>query len=161
MEVLIMGKPNRLAERLIELLERDWDAGCIEWHADNDPTQYGPRLSLRCATVTASRYALILATGVNPAGMDSAHGPCHNRRCVNPLHLRWATRAENLADRVRDGTVNHGERQGSAKLRSADVRVIRRRVADGETQTGVAAEFGICQPHVSRIVRRLDWAHLA
>ena len=99
-----MGKTNRHAPRLIELLETDWDAGCILWTADDDPSGYGPRLSLYGHTMSAARYALILATGINPAGLDVAHGPCHNRLCVNPLHLRWATRRENAADRRRDGT---------------------------------------------------------
>lgn len=29
---------------------------------------------------------------------------CHNRGCVNPRHLRWGTRQDNIADRILDGT---------------------------------------------------------
>ena len=51
----------------------------------------------------------------------AAHAPiiCHDPSCINPQHLRWATRAENMADRALDGT-NTGSCSGPKGLRRAD-----------------------------------------
>ena len=57
--------------------------------------------------------------------LEAAHGPCHNRLCFNPRHLSWSTRAENNADRKRDGTHNDNEANGRCKLADVDVARIR------------------------------------
>jgi len=48
--------------------------------------------------IGAHRMALVLTVGPAPRrGLHAAHS-CHNRTCVNPAHLRWATQRENLKD---------------------------------------------------------------
>ena len=92
--------------------------------------------------------------GPRPPGAEAAHGPCHQPRCWNGRHLRWATSAENQADRDRDGTSQHGERNGNVKLSTADVDEIRRLWARGDmTQGIIARRFDISQSTVSLIVR--------
>jgi hypothetical protein len=82
-------------------------------------------------------------------------GNGHNNRADN---LRWATQSENLADRVRHGTHERGERNRCAKLTEDVIRIIR-----GETasESLVAVRFGISQSHVNRIKNRVAWAHVA
>ena len=65
---------------------------------------------------TAHRVAMILYTGKDNQGMDVAHGPCHNRLCVNPLHLKWAERVENVGDMRRDGTALIGDKSLFMKI---------------------------------------------
>jgi len=79
--------------------------------------------------------------------------------CINPRHLRWATRLENEEDKRLHGTVARGEHQGMSKLTEADVRAIRE-LARTLPQREVARRFGVRQENVSSIVRRASWAWL-
>ena len=52
-------------------------------------------------------YVCEQAHGPKPTERSIAcHAPviCHNRLCVNPAHIRWATHSENAYDMVLDGT---------------------------------------------------------
>ena len=65
--------------------------------------------------------------GVHQAACEHRHGPapsakhevahrCGVRRCMNYRHIRWATRAENIADKLIHGTHNRGERNWNNRL---------------------------------------------
>lgn len=77
-------------------------------------------------------------------------------------NLEWVTRSENLHHRYdvlkHGGTGARGEANGAAKLTEIEVREILRRCATGETQTKVAADYGITQANVSDIARGKTWA---
>lgn len=109
----------------------------------------------------AHRLVYTLLVGPIPDGLDIMH-TCDNPPCVNPAHLRVATHRENMLDKCAKGRANmpRGEAAGQAKLTEDQVRDIRRRVAAGETQRRVAAEYGISQPAVGYIVRRMTWSHV-
>lgn len=53
-----------------------------------------------------------------------------------------------------------GENNGHARLREREVREIRKRAAEGETQEVLAAAFGVDDSHISLIVRRKRWKHV-
>ncbi len=81
-----------------------------------------------------------------------------NRLC----NLEHVSRGRNMAEAYRMGARNStGERNGNAKLTSADVRFIRRRYSSGVTQQALADRFGLDQTTVSDIVRRQLWKHVA
>ena len=93
--------------------------------------------------------------------LEAAHGPCHEPACFNPLHLSWRTRAENEADKKRDGTHNDNEANGRCELSDVDVDRIRklykgpqhwRRPKTGPTLLELAKEFGCGQTQIARIV---------
>ena len=123
----------------------------------------------------ASGYGMIWVDGkfrrIHILACELLHGPkqpgqevchsCRNRNCFNPRHLRWGTRAENMADTLRDGTRICGERHCMAKLTARDVLEIRRKYATGEfPQALLAAMFGVTQPQISFIVNRKLWKHI-
>ena len=95
------------------------------------------------------------------AGMDAAHqcGRGH-RGCVNDRHLYWATRAQNLADRVGHGTANRGRRNGQAKLDEAQAREILALKDSGVLQKEVAGRYGVSRELIGRIWRRQIWEWL-
>lgn len=96
------------------------------------------------------------AHGAGFPGGEVAHS-CGVKLCINPRHLRWATRRENHADKRMHGTDPRGERGPGAKLTWETVREIRRRVAAGEMQKDVAAAHGISRAATSMIVNRRSW----
>jgi hypothetical protein len=110
-------------------------------------------------TKRLSHHVVLELTGrPRPAARDARHlcGRGH-LGCLNPHHLEWGTTTQNMADRVTHGTSNRGERCGTAKLTRDDVRAIR---ASTETQSVVAARFGITQTAVSTIKLRKTWKWL-
>ena len=101
----------------------------------------------------AHRLALLSISEPPTPKHEAAHGPCHNRLCVNPRHLSWKTRAENEADKMRDGTDANGEASWSCKLTTIQVAEIRERYATGQhTHRSLAAEYGVSHTLIWHIV---------
>lgn len=90
-----------------------------------------------------------------PGQTDVAHydGDKRNNRASN---LRWATRAENEADKVRHGRANVGERNGQAKISNDEAETIRARYLASTRrhgmQSALASEFGVSAAAISNIV---------
>lgn len=81
-------------------------------------------------------HALVLQAFVGPCpeGMECCHD--NGDRADNRLeNLRWDTLASNQADRLIHGTDHRGERQGSSKLTTADVRQIKKLLRRGVFST--------------------------
>jgi predicted XRE-type DNA-binding protein len=79
---------------------------------------------------------------------------------MNYRHLRWVTRAENVADMKTDDSQPVGQRHWNAKLAATDVRAVRSLIDQGVSQRSIAQRFGISQVTVSDIARGVGWAHL-
>lgn len=101
-----------------------------------------------------------LAHGEPPTSQHEAAHSCGkgHEGCVNPNHLRWATRKENEADKVVHGTIRRGTKINTVKLTEDQVRDIRRRV--NETGVALASEFGVTAANISSIRNRKNWAWL-
>jgi hypothetical protein len=105
----------------------------------------------------AHRCMCILANGEPPTPSHEAAHSCHNPACINPRHLRWATRLENEGDKNLRGTRPKGEHHANARLSDEDVRAIR---ADRRPQREIAKSYGISQTPVSKIKRLESWKHI-
>lgn len=109
-----------------------------------------------------SRYVCELAHGAPPVeSYDAAHS-CGNGHlnCMNARHLRWATKAENQADRLIHGTDIRGEKSPSAVLNRDDVMEIRRRLAAGETDWAIAGIYAVSRTCIQPIKHRRSWGWL-
>lgn len=76
------------------------------------------------------------------------------------VNLRWATAKENIADKILHGTMAHSEANGRAKLTIEQVREIRRRMAEGETQKGLAQAYGVAASNISHIATGKNWSYV-
>jgi hypothetical protein len=150
-------KPCPLRDRFWTKVRKG--ASCWEWTGAVNAQGYGlvnDRNGGGCKL--AHRVSYAWAHG-DPGSLCVLH-KCDNPRCVNPEHLLLGTRAENQRDMAAKGRASRGEEHCHAKLREDDVREIRRLVAAGHTQKGVAGRFGVQPNAISRIVNRRRWGHI-
>lgn len=146
--------PGTLPQTMANMLAVDTDE-CQVWPHSLDKDGYAGMVGRRKAHHVACEHR----HGTRPQGYEAAHS-CKTKACVNPRHLRWATRLENEQDKIAHGTVNRGERQGHSKLTADDVRQIRDAVERGEAKQDVAARFGVVPSNVTSIVQRKTWKHV-
>lgn len=123
-----------------------------------------PLVNLRMPGVQKTRpvHRLVAEAfhGPCPDGMECRHldGDKLNFR---PRNLRWGTRAENTADKIRHGSQVRGERQGGAKMLSVDVRLMRaRRRAYGHSFARLGRQFGVSASASADVCNRKTWAHI-
>lgn len=138
----------------------EWEGG--SWH----PFGYGmihAKVDGQWRKFTAHRIAIALKSGLlPPADLVVAHH-CDNPACTNPSHLYVGTQKENVADMDRRGRRHvvapgcPGEDNPNAKLLAAEVVAIRGRYIAGARQAELAAEFGVSQSTISRVVRGSNW----
>lgn len=88
---------------------------------------------------------------------------------MNYRHLRWATSHENAADKIAHGTnTPRGAGHWAAKLTTEQAEEIRRRYAAGRflgsgrrkkspSQYDLAAEYGVSQPTIRKIVHNVSY----
>lgn len=128
---------------------------CIEWPFYRMKNGYG-QVALHTGMALAHRKMCEMAHGLASKGQQAAHS-CGNRACVNPKHLRWALPAENMGDRVLDGTSNRGSRHGNSILNEADVAAIR---GSNLNASDLADKFGVSETTVRDVTTRRTWSHL-
>lgn len=149
------GKHAPVEVRFERHVSPEPNSGCFLWTAYVTPKGYGTFGDGK-GTILAHRFAWKLANGPIPAGRWVLHR-CDNPSCVNPDHLFLGDSRANIDDCVSKGRQARGERGGGAKLSAAEVLAIRN---DPRPQPQIAADYGICQPHVCDIKRRKKWSHV-
>lgn len=143
---------------------------CWVWTAATNGVGYG-KMSLGLAQgdayrlIGAHRASWMIFRGCIPAGQLVLHH-CDNPPCVNPDHLFLGGKSENAIDMVRKNrhkaavrpdTVSRGEANGRAKLNIEQVRVIRSRLAAGETIAHIARVFAVSESLVRAIAQGRLW----
>lgn len=140
------------ALKALVLIETD---ECVLWPYGKHNTGYG-QVTIDGFKTCTHHWACEYAHGPRPLRADAAHG-CGNRACVNPRHLRWATRAENEADKVMHGRHNRGENHHRHKVTALQVIAIRCAADRGERQVDLARTYGVTASSIRDIVRRKTW----
>jgi len=124
------------------------DAGCVRWTGFMLKTGYGS-FSYKGKPLRAHRLSAKLA-GMEIEGKEICH-TCDNRWCINPEHLIPANREHNMRDAVLK------KRQNTTILSAKNVRDIRHRLKEGETQISIAKSYGVCKSTVGKISSNKNW----
>lgn len=123
---------------------------CLIWPFWRDKHGYGP-----------SREMCALAHGEPPTPDHQSAHSCGNGHlgCMNPRHLRWATRAENQAEMAEHGNSQRGAKNFFCKLTEDQVQEIRK-VGYRESDSRLAARFGVSRKTISDVRNGRSWAWL-
>lgn len=109
---------------------------------------------------TAHRVSLIIHQGHPPSPRhEAAHDPtlCSSILCINPKHLRWATRSENEADKAERGTIARGTVASTSSLTEEDVLKI---AASSGDPRAAAIRYGVHVATIKRIRSGYSWSWL-
>ena len=141
--------------RFWRLVDVRGETECWPWKGDRRDDGYGV-FFFGGRIVGAHELALSFTTGEKRhASLDTCH-TCDNPPCCNPAHLRFDTRAANVADMVERGRASTSRR----KLSDHQIVMLRERRALGARQKDLAEQFGITDGQVSMIVRGVRWPHV-
>jgi ketol-acid reductoisomerase len=124
------------------------------WILEDFLLSSGSMLSLKWETIMNAGYGKELSL------LHVLH-QCDNKLCVNPLHLRAGTEAENQQDKVAKGRQARGEKIHTAKLTEAKVRTILRKHKNGQSALSLSKEYGVCYGNMLNIVHRVTWKHVS
>lgn len=142
------GKPYPIAERILKPLKNGKGVWQVKLHKNNEQKNY-----------IVSNLVAYSFLGPRPQGMHVLHG-AKGRDYHGIDNLSYGTAEQNNGpDKVRDGTINRGERQWLSKLTKEDVLEIRELLEEGTlTHTEIAARFNVHKNNISQIKTKRTWA---
>jgi predicted XRE-type DNA-binding protein len=150
----------RAAKMAATYVGRFWDrvvlqtSGCRTWQGGRQTKGYGV-VRRSGKTYLAHREAYRITYGYL-SDNDCVLHECDNPPCCNPLHLFLGSRADNIHDMISKGRELHpsGSENGNSKLTEEQICEIQDLYKTGKfRQAELAERFGVCQSHVSRVVR--------
>ena len=133
---------------------------CIPWTLSVTAFGYG-EMRYKNKTTRSHRVVCELYHGTPPFPRADAAHTCGNKLCINPRHIRWATRSENETDKIAHGRSNRGERQGSSKLTEYGVIEIRRLAITGVNPDDLAKTYRVAPRTVRDVLSGATWSWLS
>lgn len=141
---------------------------CLPFPFAKDRNGYG-HISDRKGTRASGAHIFIAEKAIGPKPSPK-HEVCHacgngHLACVNPRHLYWGTRKENVADARKHGTFSNppirvGSSHHKATVSELQVREIKSRIASGEGTADLAREYGVQYLTVYDIKKGKTWRHV-
>lgn len=154
----LAGRPERGAPlAFLEQALNHRSGDCLLWLYAQDSDGRG-KLDINGKRRYAAAVICERIYGPAPADKTEAAHSCGIPACVNPHHLRWASRREIAQDAIEHGTTARGERHGVVKLTAEDV--LRIRAQQGRSQRNLGREFSVSQSNISLIPSSKTWKWL-
>lgn len=159
------GSANRFVE---DTAKKAGVTECIIWPFGKNSEGRG-RVRIDGKSQNADVAVLTAAKGNKPTRKHECCHSCGNGHlgCVNPDHMYWGTRKENVADAIAHGTayalhVPIGETHHCAKYSDAVIDEAMRRMKCGDAPASVARDLGIGRSYIyslssGRAVRAAAW----
>lgn len=149
------------------------ETGCLLWTKSLNNVGYAKGYMWN-KTILVHRYICIASQFEDPLASDAeiraiydtsvvVMHSCDVRSCINPVHLQIGSHQQNTRDAVAKGRIvgRTGMDSNFARLTQEEALAIKDRGLRGDiSQTALAAEFGISQQQVSRIVSGERWPNL-
>lgn len=141
---------------------------CLTFPFAKDRYGYGHITNKRRTRSSCAHiYIAVRTIGAKPSPRHEVCHSCGNGHlgCVNPGHLYWGTRSENVSDAKSHGTFSGPPRSiGSDHPRSilteSDVVSIRTKLASGAKPYHLAKAFGVNCGTICNIRDRQTWRHI-
>jgi len=139
-------------------------SGCHEYNGPRFSSGYG-QVKINGSPKLAHRVVYERVVGLIPVGNVVRH-KCDNPPCINPDHLEVGTTAENNADREIRNRSAKGERAGNAKMKDADVLLMRKAISLENPRklnrifTYYSEKFGVSRNAIQRAWLRSTYAHI-
>jgi len=128
------------------------------------PQNFYPCLWISGRVAHGHRVALELYTGANLSGLEACHR-CDNKWCINPTHLFWGARSENMRDCASKGRSKipyaKGSASGMAKLSEESAAAIRASYGPSCSTYKLARDYGVTRRTIANILQRKTWNHVA
>ena len=128
---------------------------CVLWPFSMLRTGYG-NFGHEGKLYRAHIFICELAHGTRPSAEHCAAHSCHNRACVNPRHLSWKTKSENMLDKRENGTDRMLQGRRGFFLTPDAVAEIRQKLGF-ETVTSLAVRFGVSRSTINQIAAGKIW----
>lgn len=129
---------------------------CLIWPFARDDHGYG-----RCGREKANRIMCTMVYGEKPSNNHEVAHTCGKGHtgCINPIHLRWATKKENMTDKIVHGTENKGERNGKSILSTDQIKEIRN-LHPTLSYSKIAKKYSVATSTISDVVKKRRWSHI-
>lgn len=147
------------------LLDHMWDDDCPKWPFFRN--KYGrPTITYKGNRgKLVARVVCEMVHGAPPTPLHEAAHSCGkgHEGCFGAKCLSWKTRSENVADAIRHGTWNHGEKVIFSKLTEVQAReILKLKPASSfySLATPIAEKYGVSQDAIAQIWLGKNWAWL-
>lgn len=150
-----------MKSRFLRKAKKSEETGCLEWQGAILTTGYGS-FCIPGVTTKAHRASYILFIGDIPKGKCVLH-KCHNRKCVNPDHLKLGDQKENSRDMLeaKRMSTQKGSSNNFSRLLETDIPVIRELCSNyGFSQREVAEFYGVTKGCIENVIQGRTWNHI-